>query len=294
MQFTDDDRVEICLNLGHVRKSLDAAGCSLMLKIHYCALFVAEYVKHIERAKSSLPQNYFEGLVFLNALEVYKGKKASGICSPLSRWRKRPRHACRVRPIEISCAINALNKLRLFTPVELNEEERLAIRVFSEELLLYSGLPEIAYVGTKVPIYTVVDFIKTIGKIAADDPETRQEFPMLMLAPFEQIDHMTTHDLFLCCIQSDNTFLIGLAVRLIVFLQLQYDIKLENCSCEALVEEIKQYIDYSTVYYTEASRSNSYLIKDNLFAISIAVKAANNYLSACGEDVNSGNIHSIL
>ena len=70
--------------------------------------------------------------------------------------------------------------------------------------------------------------------------------------------------------------------------------KLDNCNYETLVSEMKRYIDYSTTYCVEALKSNSYLIKDNLFAIGVAAKVANNYLTARGIDVNSGNIHSIL
>lgn len=294
LRFTGDDQAEICLNLGHVRNSIDAAGCSLLFKVHYCTLFVAEYVKHIERAKKALPQNFFEGLAFLNALEVYKKGKALGINSPLSHWNKKPHHVYCIRPIEISCAINSLNKLRLFNLIELSEKDRLAIRVFSEELLLYSGLPEIAYVDTNIPTYTVVDFFQKVGKIVVKSPEVRYEFPILMLAPFEQIEHLTTLDLFLFCIKSNNAFLIGLAIRLILFLHLQCDMKLDNCNYGTLVGEMKRYIDYSTTYCAEALKSNSYLIKDNLFAIGVAAKVANNYLTACGIDVNSGNIHSIL
>lgn len=294
LKFARANQAMICVNLGYVGRSIDATGCSLLLKVHYCALFIAEYVKHVERSKSTAPHNYFEGLVLLNALEVYGKRKTQEIYSPLSHWNKKPRRRCCMRPIEISCAINSLNKLRLLNLVELSEGEISAIRVFSEELLLYSGLPEIAYINTNIPVYTVVDFFQTIRKIVVKNPELKYEFPILMLAPFEQIEHLTTHDLFLSCIQSDNAFLIGLATRLILFLHLQCDMELDSCNYKALIGEMKLYVDYCTTYYTESLKSNSYFIKDNLFAINIATKAANNYLTVCGADVIGGNIHSIL
>ena len=294
LKFSDDKQIEVCINLEYVKKSDNAADCSMILKVCYCALFVADYIKQIERAKSSVPQNYFEGLVFLNAIEVCKEKKTVSIYSPLSYWDKNPKSTYCVRPIEISSAINALNRLRIIAPSGVSERDKMAIKSFSDSLLLYSGLPEIAYVYGSIPVYALVDSFKRLAGIIVKDPEAVQEFPILGLAPFDQIKQLTVGSLFLSCIQSDNTFLIGVAIRLIAFFHLPYNFKIDSVNLEKLVSAMNQYIDYSIIYYNRLPKRGRYLMDDNLFAIKNAVKSFNSYLSMHGAGVITSNIHTTM
>lgn len=294
LKFGEGKQVEICINLDYVKKSVNAVGCSMVLKVCYCALFVAEYIKQIERTKNSIPQSYFEGLVFLNAIEVCKKNKKVSVYSPLAHWNKNPKNTYCVRPIEISSAINALNKLRIFTPSGLNEQDKVAIKAFSDSLLLYSGLPEIAYIYASVPMYALVDSFKRLADIIAKDPEAVQEFPILTLAPFEQIKQLTVSSLFMSCVQSNNVFLIGVAIRLIAFLHLPYSTDMDNINLKKLVNAMNSYIDYSTIYYNELSKCGRFLMNDNLYAIKVAAKSINDFLSMYGSDVIARNIHNTV
>lgn len=294
LKFGDSKQVEVRINIEYVNKSINIVGFSMKLKICYCALFIADYIKQINWAKSNVPKSYFEGLAFLNAIEVCKEGKTVSIYSPLSHWDKKPKNKFCIRPIEIRSAINALNRLRFIFPSCLDEQDKVAIKTLSDSLLLYSGLPEIAYVHSSIPVYTLVDSFRRLADIIAKDPETVHEFPVLTLAPFDQIEQMTIGSLFLSCVHSDNDFLIGVAIRLIAFFQFPYNLEINNINMEKLVDAMISYIDYSIIYYNELSKCGRFLINDNMFAIKVAVKSINKFLSMYGSIMPARNIHTTV
>lgn len=293
LYFTNDKQIDICVNIGYVKKSIDTIGSSLMFKVYYCALFIAEYIKQIERAKKNVPQSYFEGLTFLNAIEVCRSPKTVSVYSPLSHWNEKPKRTYCIRPLEVSSAINSLNKIRLLMPTKLNTQDIEGIRTFCHSLLLYAGLPEVAYVHSNIPVYSMSNSLQKLADLVLKKPEVIDEFPILAIAPFERLKQLTVGDMFLFCVQSDSKFLMGIAIRLIAFFHLSQDMGLDDSIYRKLVHEMNSYIDYSISYCNELSKLDRCLIKDNLFAIQTAVKSINNYLNTCGAGVNAGNIHSI-
>lgn len=293
IKFVNNYQVEIYINLGYVKKAINVLGCALSLKMRYCALFVAEYIKQIEQAKRDIPQNYFEGLVYLNAIDVCKTPNIVNIYSPLSCWYKNPKRTYCIRPIEISSAINALTKLRSFVQSEQNEQEAEAVKSLSDSLQLYSRLPEIAYIYENVPVYTLFDSFKRLAKLIAKEPEVVQEFPVLTLVSFGQIEQLTVRSLFLSCIQSNNNFLLGVALRLIVFLHLPYEIEFDSSCFPKLMDVMNLYIDNSLIYCNELSKSGGAFMKNNLFAIRVVIKSINRYFTMHGIDASAGNIHFV-
>lgn len=293
LYFTNSKQIDICVNLGYVKKSIDTIGSSLMFKVYYCAIFIAEYVKQIERAKKFAPQSYFEGLTFLNAIDTCRSNKKVSVYSPLSHWNEKPKRTYCIRPLEISSAINSLNKIRLLTPTKLNEQDIETIRTFCHSLLLYAGLPEVTYVHSNIPLYSVSDSLQRLANLILKEPAVVDEFPIFAIAPFERINQLTVGDMFLFCVQSDSKFLMGIAIRLIAFLKMSQDMGLDDSDYRRLVHEINSYVDYSISYCNGLSKLDRCLIKDNLFAIKTAVKSINNYLNICGTGVNAGNIHPV-
>jgi len=293
LKFFGDKKLEVCVNIGFVPKAVRCPDCSFVFKLYYCALFVAEYIKLIEQVKTNVPQNYFDGLVYLNSIEVLKTKETQSICSPLSCLSKKAKRSYCVRPIEISSAINTLNKLRIFAISLLNEQDIATATSLCNGLLLYSGLPEIAYIHASVPLYATVYSFKKLGELLAKNPKVADEFPILSLAPFKQIESLTISNLFRICIQSNDAFLIGVAIRLVAFLHLPNDLEFDNSYHNNLVDAMKQYIEHSVAYCTETSKVSQGLLKDNSFAIRCAVKNINEYLTLNGIGLTTGNIHSI-
>lgn len=293
VKFADCKRVEICANLEHVNKSVCIGNSSGRFKVRYCVLFIAAYIKQIERAMGSLPQSYFEGLAFLNAIEVYKSEKNVSVYSPLAHWDKGPKRACCLRPLEISSAINALNKVKVSLRPELSEEERGTVNTFYNQLLLYAGLPEVSYVHASVPVYTLTDACKKLAILIHREPKLVQEFPILALTPFGQIGQWTVNELFLHCIQSDTEFLMGVAIRLIAFLLPWQDISVTDDMQQKVVDSMKQYIDDCIAYYSEVPKEGRNILRDNLLAVKMAAKAINGYLAMQGISVNGGNIHYV-
>lgn len=293
LKFRDNKKLEICVNIGFVPKAVKCSECSFVFKLHYCAMFVAEYIKLIEQAKNNVPQNYFDGLVYLNGIEVLKTKETQSIYSPLSCLGKKAKRSYCVRPLEISSAINTLNKLRIFATSLLNKQDIATATSLCNDLLLYSGLPEIAYIHTGIPLYTTVYSFKKLGELLAKNLEVVDEFPILSLAPFKQIESLTISNLLRICIQSNNAFLIGVAIRLIAFLHLSHDLEFDNSYHNNLVDAMKLYIEHSVAYCTETSKVSQGLLKDNSFAIRCAAKNINAYLTLNGIGLTTGNIHSI-
>lgn len=291
--FLDNTKLEICVNIGFVQKAINAIGCSFSFKLHYCALFVAEYIKLIEQAKNNTPQNYFDGLVYLNSIEVLKTKEAQCICSPLPCLGKKAKWSSCIRPIEISSAINALNKLRIFTASLLNKQDTAAAASACNSLLLYSGLPEIAYIRNNIPEYAIVHSLKKLGECIAANPEIVNEFPILSLGNFNQIECLTARELLQTCIQSNNAFLIGVAIRMVAFWNVPYNLEIAHDDHCNLVDAMKLYIECSVTYCAEIFEVNQGLLKDNSFAIRCAVKKVNEYLSLNGIGPTTGNVHSI-
>lgn len=292
LKFGHGKHVEVCANLGHVKKAVCIGG-SQMLGVWYCALFIAEYLKQIERAKKCVPQGYFEGMAYLNAIEVCKAGKRVSVCSPLSRWDKRPKRSCCLRPLEAAGAVNALNKMRLFAPAALNERERAAVRTFCDGLLLYAGLPEVAYAHAGVPVYALADSLKKLAARIDRDPGLVREFPVLSLAPFEKIGQLTVNDLLGHCARADNAFLAGISVRLAAFLLPPQSVTLADGERQRVEDGMKRYIDQALIYCGEAPEAGGQLLSDNLFAVKTAVRSINDYLTLWEAGASAGNIHLI-
>lgn len=294
LEIVDGKQARICVNLGHLKSSVCIDGASLLFRVRYCALFIAEYIKQIERAKNSMPKSYFEGLAFLNAIEVCKSGRTVGIYSPLSHWNKKHGLSYCLRPLEISSAINALNRIRLLDRTELNEQEGLIVGTLCDSLLLYSCLPEVSYIRSQAPAYALVDSLRRLAALITRERDLTDEFPILSLAPFDKIKQLTVSGLFEHCIRSDNEFLTGVSVRLIAYLQPSLNITASGDAYQRTIDAIKRYIDYSLYYYRELPKSGGRILKDNLYAIKTAVRSINGCLSRNGIDVISGNIHSIM
>lgn len=294
LKFVDYKQIEVCINLGYVKKSVGVGDSSLAFKVYFCALYVAEYIKQIERARCRIPLSYFEGLAFLNSIDVCKSKKVVSVYSPLFYWEKKPKHSYCLRPLEISSAINALNKIKLLASPWLNQQERLVVNTFCDSLLLYASLPEVSYNHSRVPEYALIDAFKKLADLIAKEPSLSQEFPILTLASFEQIEQMSVNDLLLHCIQSNNEFLTGVSIRLIAFLHPSLNIDFEDDTHAKLVDAMNKYIDYGLSYCCESFELGRCLKTDNLYAIKTAVKSINKYLSIYGTGVIAGNIHPII
>ena len=291
LKFPSPGKVEVCFDLGSVSQSIDAVECSRQLKIRYCAVFVAEYIKQIERAGKCLPQSYFEGLSFLNAVEVCCSEKAVGVYSPLFRWKRRPGRSQRIRPLEISSAEKALNRI---LSSEWSVPERQAVEALRRDFRLYASLPEISYVHVNAPVYALADSLKKLADLVPKDPELARRFPVLTLLPFDRIRELTVNDLFMHCIRSDDEFPIGVAVRCIAFLHLQPDIAADDSAYERISHAMQRYIDRSLAYCAAPAKDGKCFMTENLFAVKIAAQSINNSLSGNADLAGTGTIHTIF
>lgn len=291
-KFVEDRKIEICMNLGGIKNAGLAVACSSKLQAYYCAVFVSEYIKLIRRAESEEPVNYFDGLVFLNAVEICQRRRKIRIYSPLLALEPQ-RKVYRFYPIEISSAIKAIKRIKVSTILLTSDEERTQIEKSIDKFQLYACLPEIAYTEDKVPVYAIMDMFKKITITVVRRPDIIERFPILCILPFEQMMYMTINDLFQFGVHANNDFLTGLVIRLIAFFQFPYEIEFERDVRERLNEALKRYVKCCLMYYKKLQNSDEPLLKDNLFAVKAAVKSINRYLSVYGIDIKSGNVHAI-
>lgn len=304
LRFVKDKGFEICVNLEYVKKSCFGKDISSKFKLYYCTLFINEFIKQLEQAKHSIPQSYFEGLVFLRAIDVLKSKKAVNICFPAfnisEAKKKKSVSVCSsvfnankgkksLNSLEISVAINALNKIKKLFADYLNIEELLYANSLCKCLMLFAGAPEIFYKKGEIPKYILPDLLKNTAKLIDEEPEMCKEYPVLAILPFENINNLTVNELFLLCIKAENKFLRGMAVRLIAFFD--FSMKLSEAEYNSLKEELNKYIEYSLYYYKENSELSFCLLEDNLIAIKIALKSINKYLGKEKINGDYGNIH---
>ncbi len=287
------ENIKININLSYIKKSNFVINCSLIPKVYYCCFFIVHLVKQLESVKQVLPKSYFEGLTYYNAIEIYNYKK-TGIYSPiLHRCNKNKRSYC-MRPIEIYCAIKAIEKIVMMKQLELTDNDRKTLNAFKETLLQYSYLPEISYIKKRIPVYTVINSLKEIAKFIEKNPDMINEFPILTLASFNKMKKLTIRDLFLTCAESNNDFLIELAIRLVAFFHFAYTLDYKNNDYERVIEEMKKYISTYAKFHGKISMQENYFLQDNFSAVKNAVKEINCFLCMNGITVSSGNIHFII
>lgn len=287
-----NNKFRLIINLNYINKALPIISCSFMDKILYCCLFIVQFLTLLESVKHELPKSYFEGLVYFNAIEIFN-RKNTELYSPVSHWNKKNKGSFCIKPIEIHCAINALEKIVLAEDLALDERDRISINAFKDELRIYSNFPEISYIQKKTPVYTVVNSLKEISKQIEKNPSVTQEFPILSLLPCNQIKELTIKDLFLFCAESNNDFLIELAIRLVAFFHFAYTLDYKNNDYERVIEEMKNYISTYAKFHSKISMQENYFLQDNFSAVKNAVKEINCFLCMNGITVSSGNIHII-
>ena len=128
VKFEDHDRLQVFLNLASLKGGFSSPRCSWSFRVSYTALFVAAYIKQLEQARNRVPQTYWEGLAFLDAILDATGNQPVKLYSPLSLWNAKPNRTFTIRPIEVRSAIQSLTKLRESPPPGLTETDAVAIR----------------------------------------------------------------------------------------------------------------------------------------------------------------------
>ncbi|MCD7822668.1 MAG: hypothetical protein LUG86_01410 [Oscillospiraceae bacterium] len=290
LRLSGDRKLEVNLNLGHIGKSLPRVR-SLKIKAYYCALFASEYIRILGRAKREEPGSYFEGLSFLDSVVMHRSEKLISVWSPTYLWDRRLGKAHVLRPLEVSAAINALNKIRIFLSNELTEDDRLAVEAICERFISYSGLPEVSYIHSRVPDYSAIDALWRVLKLAEKEPGIGEEFPILSMLP---LDERTTDGFFKRSLQTENEFINGIALRLVAFLRVSPETELSEEERERLAGAFKKFMDFSLSFCRENHASVRPIERDNLIAIKTACRAINRYLGENGTEFFSGNIHTVI
>lgn len=294
MQLSENNRLELCINLDAVKSGIDLNLSSKKIAIYYCALYIANYVKLMELSKHKTPETYFDGLVILNAIQNYKIHNTISVYSPLKGKKLLDSTYC-IRPIEVESAIDSWNQILFLLESEISSNDKVVIKKAVNALLLYASLPEVSYISSTMPTYSLYNSLEYIEKLIALDSRVVTSFAIFELLSFQMLTTISTMELFQLYLRRENRFLIGIAIRMIAFMPLA-DVcgNNEECISDSLLQAINKYRENSVIYFKELSSSNTQLFKDNLFAIKKAVFALNQYMALHGLKGNSGTIHSIF
>lgn len=287
-------KIKIDINLNYIKKSLPIKNYSLIFKVYYCCFFIVQYMKQFDIVKQNLPVSYFEGLVYLDAIEKYIQKGRINIYSPIFHlYTKNKRPYC-INPIEIYCAIKAIERTVMTEQLELNDNDKKILIAYKESLLQYSCLPEIYYKKKRIPVYAVINLLNDIAKVIKKSPDVINEFPILTLISVNKIKEISLKDFFLVCAESNSEFLMGVAIRLVAFLNLTYRLEYKNRKYERFIEEMKKYISTYVEIHGKIFMQESYFHQDNFLAAKKVVKKINRFLSMNNITVLSNNVHFIL
>lgn len=294
VKFEGHNRLSIFLNLASLKGGFSSPRCSWRFRVAYTALFVAAYIDQLEQARNRIPQTYWEGLAFLDAILDATGNHPVKLYSPLSLWNAKPNRTFTIRPIEVRNAIQSLTKLRESPPPGLTETDAVAIRTALDALSSYAQVPEIAYLRGSVPVYVLMHSFRDLADRIQADSGVVAKFPLLTLAPFEQTERLTVSSMLKSCTQRENDFLSGVAIRFAALFSQPTPPALDSASRENLVAAMNVYKERSIAYVSQIPQAARCLLTDNLLAVKKTVQAMNEYTALCGAPVTTGSVHSIV
>lgn len=292
-KILNNGKLKIELNLIFLYTSPSLLHYSLLGKVIYCCQFIVHFLYLLESVKWDLPKSYFDGLVYCNAIEICNERKTE-LYSPILLWNKKNNGLYNIRPIEIICAIKALEKITVSEQLTLNEQDRACINTLKENLLLYSNFPEIAYVHRKNPTYTIIDSIKKISKQVENCPDLADKFPILTLISIKTVKKLTIKEFFFRCAKSENNFMAGIAIRLIVMFNCYFRLDFKINTYEVFMAEIKKYFTTCIAFNDIIFKQESYFLKENFFVVRRVIKAINKFLNVNEIADMSRNIHFIF
>ena len=201
----DGHTVQVGINLSFEEEAIfagctDAAGLTTAFR----ALFIAQYMRCLETAKTTVPSSLFAGWVTVDAVgDVFTGEKRAVYLPDAfgkNKW---------LRPIDVHCAIRAMTAVTMTYDTFLSDEAKQRAERYIETLITYTGMPDVMYEGSVHPCYTAVCEAKRLTMLIEAHPDMVRECTALRNASCDDVARLLD-----ACGEAGDAFLPAMIVRL--------------------------------------------------------------------------------
>lgn len=281
LSFDDAKQINVNINLNCTDEEVLLCHSSEAI-IRYRAYFISYYIHCIETAKNYNPQDYFSGLVNLEAICCHFQKSVK-VYSPLSK------KTTTLRPIDFYCAIRALTRLIIegdeCFPIEIKKGCEDKINTF----LLYSGLPEIE-LERKRAKYSLLKTFQMVQRLAQKEKLCLKDWAIFEKNNMVSFDEMTAKEFLDACEHSSNPFWAGAAIRFIALAKNEVgNITVINKPNINLC--ISEFYEASVRYYKEQTGLPDGVIAKNYTAIQKTSQCIEQVFD--GVTITNGAVHYI-
>lgn len=286
LKNTGDRRIGLCINLRSIQVERKLLSILHKDAVSYCASFIINYLRMIEKAYDDMPTTYFEGLAVFNMITDLQSSKSVKIYSPLCLLRGQKRKVT-VRPLELWCAFIALKKI---SSEYLSEKAKKKVGQLIEDLQIYSLLPEVSYSNSYIPAHSLFTGLKQILIIVKNDKSVNKEFAILELLFCENIEHLSAERLAGLFLKTGNKFIFEILFRLMCHAPISHNKLISSEMYYPMEKHINEYRQQSVHYYQNYNKVK--LLEDNYLFIRNTVGKANRLLDFYSMSASSGTIHT--
>ena len=278
LRYLGQGQVRLTVNLNFGTSSFFPKNQELFLL--YRVYFIEQYLRFWAQAATLEPDSYFLGLALLCAgNDMAEGKTAAAY---LPGSAEKPGQ---IRPVDVHCAIGALNRLLYENDDRLTAENAAACEDQLEQLFLYSTLPEAALDRHGRSYYSLPEELKRLSSDTLAFPEELRRCSLLSVLGAEPLRDLTVTAFVEKCEASGNPFWLGAALRILSRCPSRVPIK------EPLRQAIGDYRFDSINYWRECRNREQGLQAENLKLIQATASALDPYISP--EESSAGSIHCI-
>ncbi len=281
LSFDKSERFRLKINLNISKRKSFGKGWDRVHEIIFRASYIAAYLKCVEKASEAVPTDYFDGLVLLNAIDDISQKRVE-IYSALDGGNRAV-----IRPLEVSCAVNAINTLLTEIFVELPNECKAPMKRCVDDLLEYTALPEAACYGKGDSENALVGQLLRLVGTADKRPACFKPFAMFKDYGIQDIGDVAVEDLLKVGCYTENAFQRGVVMRLLLLSHNVPDERVESYGW--LFSMMSEYCENCVYYFKSVQNTEMKILKDNKKAIKRVVEKINVLYNV----ESSGTVHVI-
>lgn len=288
-RLCNDREIDLRINLSAVKKLIQQYGYTA--GISYCAYFISSYIEQIDASFEKMPVSYFEGLALLDAICDCRAQKVAKVYSPTSLIYHAKRSFC-LRPIEVSAAICSLKRVSVAFADCVTASARVNIERLTNELLLYSRLPEISYAKSFIPAHTLFSVLNQLREMMTANTEWCNHFAVFRPLVEVNISKLTLRELLERAFPDGNCFEQEAVLRLLCYANTIDIINENEAYMKCFQAAANAYRNQSVLYAKEVEHLQSKLLEDNLSVIENTAQKINHIVGDYGIACSSGTIHS--
>ena len=252
----DDKTIELGINIHFYRQRFIENDKNNDYRLKFRAYYISAFIKSLEKAADTMPLSYFSGLVSLCAINILQCGKTTESYSPIEGKLRY------LRPIDIHCAITALNRLISDNKNQLSDKSIKEIKEYTDKLVLFTLLPEIGYCKAE-PVYSLLTEIKQLYNRLVMQGCPADEYVLFGENIYDYLNE-TIESIISKESIKDNPFIQGAAMRMIAWSGRK---NITDQVYNIFTECYEKYRCDSVKYYKETGNKNDELLRCNLVAV---------------------------